>query len=110
MKTVYLKKNTEGGAAGLYWEVGEVKEVNSLFADELVRLAPGDYEIVPEGEPVPETPAAETPESDGPAADADNVVETPAEEPVAEEPSTEPAKKKPGRPPKNKTTETDSTE
>lgn len=60
MKTAFVKKNTEGGAGGLFWEAGEVKELNPYFADELVKLAPGDYEIVPRKELAPE-PVAEEP-------------------------------------------------
>ena len=99
MKDVFLKKNTEGGTAGLYWEAGEVKSVNSYLADELVVLSRGDYEIVTEDE-TPETPAVETPESDGPAADADNEVEVPVEEPVK-------PKRSPGRPKKPETSSTE---
>ncbi len=98
MTTAYVKKNTEGGAAGLYWEAGEVKALDSRFADELVRLAPSDYSVVSGDDfVVPETPAFETPASDGPAADADNVVEPTVEEPVAETPRPR------GRPKKSET-------
>ena len=58
MATAYVRKNTEGGAAGLIWESGEVKALDSRFADELVRLAPGDYEQVSEDEFTPETATA----------------------------------------------------
>lgn len=54
MTTAYVKKNTEGGAAGLFWEAGEVKALDSRFADELVRLSPGDYEQVSKDEFTPE--------------------------------------------------------
>lgn len=56
MKPAFVKKNTEGGAAGLDWEAGEVKAINPYLADELVRLSHGDYEIVQEGEFTPPAP------------------------------------------------------
>lgn len=59
MTIAYVKKNTEGGAAGLLWEAGEVKALDSLFVDELIRLAPGDYEQVSEEEFAPETEVVE---------------------------------------------------
>jgi len=61
MKPAFVKKNTEGGAGGLIWEAGEVKALNPYAADELVRLAPGDYEIVQEGEYIPDPPAHNPP-------------------------------------------------
>jgi predicted house-cleaning noncanonical NTP pyrophosphatase (MazG superfamily) len=54
MKPTFVKKNTAGGAAGLSWEAGEVKALNSLLADELTSLVPEDYEIVQEDEYTPE--------------------------------------------------------
>ena len=99
MKLVFVKKHTEGGAAGLDWEAGEVKAINSYLADELIRLSHGDYEIVPEDEFRSETT---------------EIVENPdenAEEPV--EPKTEaetPESKRPGRPKKSQTTESSSAE
>lgn len=56
MKPAFVKKHTEGGAAGLDWEAGEVKAINPYLADELVRLSHGDYEIVQEGEFTPPAP------------------------------------------------------
>jgi len=53
MKPTFVKKNTAGGAAGHSWEAGEVKELNSYLAEELVILSPEDYEIVPESEYTP---------------------------------------------------------
>ena len=74
MTIAYVRKNTEGGAAGLIWESGEVKALDAWFADELVRLAPGDYKQVSEDEFTPETATA---------------VENPTEELVAEAEATE---------------------
>ena len=48
MKPAFVKKNTSGGAAGLSWKAGEVKALNPYLAEELVILAPDDYEIVEE--------------------------------------------------------------
>ena len=94
MAIAYVRKNTEGGAAGLIWESGEVKALDSLFADELVRLAPGDYEKVSEDEFVPETV---------------NDVEDPIEEPMAETEETEELQPAPRRQYKKKS-ETSSAE
>ena len=55
MKPTFVKKNTEGSAAGHSWEAGEVKALNSRLAEELVVLAPEDYEIVSEDEYTPES-------------------------------------------------------
>ena len=61
MKPTLVKKNTEGGAAGLFWTAGEVKALNPYLADELIKLAPGDYEVVQEGERMPEPPVHNSP-------------------------------------------------
>jgi hypothetical protein len=101
MNTVFVKKNTEGGAGGLSWEAGEVKELYSYVADELIKLAPGDYELVSQDEFTPET--------------LDEGIEIPDEEPERpEEPTTEPvsdeAPDKPKRPYNKKKSETPSAE
>ena len=86
MTIAYVKKNTEGGAAGLVWESGEVKALDSRFADELVRLAPGDYEQVSEDEFTPEiVTAIESPIKE-PLTDTEATEES-TEEIVAEETS-----------------------
>ena len=48
----FIKKNTAGSSAGHSWEAGEVKDVHSLLADELLVLSPEDYELA--SEPVAE--------------------------------------------------------
>jgi hypothetical protein len=78
----FVKKNTTGGTAGRYWEAGEVKEVNSYLAEELVALSPEDFEIVSEPvafEVVPESTTEEPVEED-PAEPEQN--ETPVAAPV----------------------------
>ena len=74
----FVKKNTAGGVAGHSWEAGEVKDVNSYLADELVVLSPEDFEIVPASEYTPE-----------PVADSEEVIDGTVEEvELTEEPST----------------------
>lgn len=68
----FVKKHTVGGTAGFSWQAGEVQNVPSLLADELVALAPEDFEIVADaGEPAPKKAksaskkaGADTPEPD----------------------------------------------
>ena len=71
MKPAFVKKNTEGGAAGLSWEAGEVKALNPYLADELVKLSPEDYEVVQDGEYTPEPPAHNSPEFGFPSVSSD---------------------------------------
>ena len=98
MKPAFVKKNTEGGAGGLFWEAGEVKMLDPYAADELVKLAPGDYEIVQESEYTPEPPVEEP------------VVESEAEEP-SDVPTEAPEATKPrGVTKKSNKTETPSAE
>lgn len=116
MKPTFLKKNTKGGAGGVSWEAGEVKEVSPAFAELLVVLSPEDYEIVQEGEPTPEPPAHKTPglsfpsiSSDGTGIEFNTPATTNIEVPVENEEA--PAPKRPGRPKKSdQATETHSAE
>jgi len=99
MKPAFVKKNTEGGAGGLFWEAGEVKMLDPYAADELVKLAPGDYEIVQESEYTPEPPVEEL------------AVEAEAEEPAeVEEPSDVPTEAPEATKPRGVTKKSNKTE
>jgi hypothetical protein len=61
MKPTFVKKNTAGGTSGITWEAGEVKPVHPSLAEELVKLAPEDFEIVQEGEHTAPAPTHNSP-------------------------------------------------